>query len=130
MAYADKTASRAYQRRWYHANKAKRAAMRRRNHLRIRSWYEEFKETLRCERCGENHPACLVFHHRDMRSKRFTISHAVGRAMSIAMIQREMAKCDVLCINCHFLAHAESTTRRQRKLPSRKMGASRYALES
>lgn len=131
MAYADKNKGRAYQRRWYHANKEKRRGTRERNKQRIRTWFDALKLTLRCGQCGESHPACLAFHHRDGRTKLVTVAGAVGRQWSLVRIKREIAKCDVLCMNCHLLTHADE--RRQtpkRALPVRKKGATPYAVDT
>ena len=129
MAYRDVEKGRAYQRRWYHAYKKKRAETRRRNQLRIREWFEQLRSRLRCVRCPENHPACLSFHHRPGTKKSFEISMAVARGFSIELISLEMAKCDVLCVNCHLLVHAEqASTKAKRRFPRRQRGKSPYAL--
>lgn len=71
----------------------------------IRNWYRELKASLQCSRCPENHPACLQFHHRDPSEKDFTLSGAFTRGWSIQKLQEEIAKCDVLCANCHAKEH-------------------------
>ena len=55
--------------------------------------------------CGESHPACLVFHHRDPKTKRFAIAHTLHHGVSLTSLQDEMAKCDVICANCHLKFH-------------------------
>lgn len=52
------------------------------------------KASAGCMRCPEKHPACLQFHHRGVVLK-----------MPIAVIESEMAKCDLLCANCHAKLH-------------------------
>jgi hypothetical protein len=47
---------------------------------------EEYKKTLRCADCGQSHPATLDFHHLDPAKE-------------------EIAKCVVLCANCHRIRH-------------------------
>ena len=59
------------------------------------------KATLKCARCGENHPATLQFHHCDPQKKDFNLSEAVREGYSIKRIKKEVAKCTVLCANCH-----------------------------
>lgn len=67
---------------------------------------DALKANLKCVRCGENHPGCLDFHHRDPETKLFAISKGVGRAnKSWESIQAEINKCDVLCANCHRKEH-------------------------
>lgn len=35
----------------------------------IREWFADYKAALKCERCGEDHPALIDFHHRDDSKK-------------------------------------------------------------
>lgn len=66
--------------------------------------FKEYKKTLKCQRCGENHIACLDFHHKNPAEKDFQIG--VGYCSnSIKRIKEEIAKCDVLCANCHKKLH-------------------------
>lgn len=64
------------------------------------AWLKEYKKTLKCSRCPENHPRCLDFHHRDPSEKEQVISEAV-RNFSLVRLKKEIDKCDVLCSNCH-----------------------------
>lgn len=59
----------------------------------------------KCNRCPEKHPACLQFHHKDPTQKEFGISVAVKHAWSLKRIMAEIAKCEVLCANCHAKEH-------------------------
>lgn len=54
--------------------------------------------------CGELDPVCLQLHHRDPKTKKFTISN-VMRSKSESQILKEIEKCDVLCANCHLKYH-------------------------
>ncbi len=49
--------------------------------------------------CGERDPRVLEFHHRD--EKDMAVSELVAGGYSLATIQAEIDKCDVLCANCH-----------------------------
>ncbi len=71
--------------------------------IRIRKWFRDLKDTLSCEICGENHPSCLEFHH--LRKKDNIISKMVVSGYAIDSIQKEMAKCQVVCANCHRKIH-------------------------
>jgi hypothetical protein len=42
----------------------------------------------------------MDFDHRDPSTKGFTVSRMVGRA-TIEAILAEIAKCDIVCANCH-----------------------------
>jgi hypothetical protein len=50
-------------------------------------------------------PSLFEFHHRDARTKELAIS-VDGIARSWARIQAELAKCLLLCANCHRETHA------------------------
>ncbi len=55
----------------------------------------------RCELCGYDRcVAALHFHHLDPSSKRFHLSMQ-GATRSLAVARAEMAKCALLCANCH-----------------------------
>lgn len=58
-----------------------------------------------CQKCGERHLACLDFHHRAGTIK----LGSVGKAgwCGIKRLKEEIAKCDVLCSNCHRKHHFE-----------------------
>ncbi len=70
-------------------------------------WFKEYKSKLKCETCGENHPACLDFHHEDRSIKEMEIYSAVNRGWSEKRILKEIAKCKVLCCKCHRILHYE-----------------------
>ena len=59
-----------------------------------------------CKGCGLGFPARLFeFHHLDARTKDFAIS-ADGILRSWSKIEAELAKCVLLCANCHRETHA------------------------
>jgi integrase len=63
-----------------------------------------------CADCGIMHPAVLQFHHRDGKDGRRGVKHLVRTCRSERIITEEIAKCDILCANCHILRHhAEQT---------------------
>lgn len=73
-----------------------------------RAWVYEYKrDSDGCSRCGETDPACLDFHHRDDTEKEMTISKMITHGFSKAKLRAEMAKCDILCANCHRKEHHE-----------------------
>ena len=68
-------------------------------------WYHDYKTTLKCEICGETHPACLQFHHKDPLEKEGEVATMVNSGYSKEIILKEIAKCSVLCANCHLRQH-------------------------
>lgn len=61
-----------------------------------------YKMSRGCERCGyKEHSCALDFAHRDPQTKKFTISKILTR--NLKTIETEIAKCRILCSNCHRL---------------------------
>jgi len=54
-----------------------------------------------CIQCGGSDPRVLEFHHRDPSEKDMDVTHMLSGGYSIKRIEAELAKCDVLCANCH-----------------------------
>jgi len=73
---------------------------------RRRDWFIELKSKLKCEVCGENHIACLDFHHKNPSEKEITVSLAA--MYSKTKVLNEIEKCIVLCANCHRKLHYKS----------------------
>ncbi len=65
----------------------------------------DLKAATGCKVCGETHPACLDFHHRDPSTKLFTIGSSSKACKSRERVWAEIAKCDVICSNCHRKEH-------------------------
>ena len=75
-----------------------------------------YKSERGCSRCPENHPAALDLHHRqgENKSPRLIPRRKDGTSrnggngwtgLSYAELEEELAKCDVLCANCHRKEH-------------------------
>ncbi|WP_156759614.1 hypothetical protein [Microbacterium karelineae] len=80
------------------------ARHRHRNFVRLMSYLREHP----CCDCGESDPIVLDFDHLPGHSKRFNISQAVGGSTrSWETILSEIAKCEVVCANCHRRRSAE-----------------------
>ena len=62
---------------------------------------QNYKLTEGCTDCGYNaHAEALEFDHRPGVEKLFNIGEKIG-SYSIEKIWAEIAKCDVVCANCH-----------------------------
>ena len=59
-----------------------------------------------CRCCPERTPECLKFHHLDPEMKDLEVSKAVQREWSVSRLLEEIAKCVVVCGNCHDKLHA------------------------
>lgn len=71
----------------------------------IKKWLHEYKSSLKCNRCPENHVSTLDFHHEDPLEKEICVSVAISNGWSIKRILKEIEKCEVLCANCHRKEH-------------------------
>ena len=72
---------------------------------------QEIKDYIRacktaCLYCHESHIACLDFHHREPNEKSFNMGSAHLCRRNIENVKLEIAKCDVICSNCHRKLHA------------------------
>jgi hypothetical protein len=55
-----------------------------------------------CMDCGVQYPSCVMeWDHRPGEIKLFTISQGVNRGRPLAELLAEIAKCDLVCANCH-----------------------------
>lgn len=72
---------------------------------RIRAWLDDLKRAACCVRCGNSDYRVLEFHHTSPQEKLFNISEATKRGMSIQTIMEELAKCEIICANCHKIEH-------------------------
>ena len=74
---------------------------------RRKEWLNELKLKSGCAHCGfDKHPTALQFHH--LRDKTDGVSRmAFITRVSVDRLLVEIAKCIVLCANCHAILHAE-----------------------
>ena len=73
------------------------AELRRERYDRI----AEYKSMKGCKICGEHRPWCLDLHHVNGDDKERAISDMLRKNVSWTKILVELAKCEVLCANCH-----------------------------
>jgi hypothetical protein len=71
----------------------------------LRRWLDDYKKTLCCVRCRFTDYRALEFHHEGTREKDFNISDMIRSGFARETILREIAKCVVLCSNCHQIEH-------------------------
>lgn len=105
MPYKNSAARNAYARAWYHKNKAAHVARVRVNNHRHRDWLRAQKTGKACARCTESDPNCLDWHHLDPLTKEFEVGTSHSRAGKKRTLA-EIAKCILLCANCHRKEHA------------------------
>lgn len=79
----------------------------------LKDWFWDYKRTLSCSSCGASHPAVIQFHH--LKEKIEAVSRLVNMLVPRKKIMAEIAKCRVLCANCHLILHDDE--RRQGMKP-------------
>jgi type VI protein secretion system component VasA len=89
--------------RWYQANKERQIQRQNERKRELVQWVR--KQKTKCERCGFDHPAALVFHHRDPAYKDLSIAAAITSGWGRERIAKEILKCEVVCANCHAIEH-------------------------
>jgi hypothetical protein len=84
----------------------------------------ELKEVHPCADCGNTFPSyCMDFDHKNNATKLDNVSFMISR-FSWSRIEKEIAKCDLVCANCHRIrTHAEPKTFPQN--PDRKLRQNR-----
>lgn len=88
-------------RQWRAGNPAEAKAITKRAYQKRDKWIQAFKT--KCKFCDESRFYCLDFHHRDSGEKIAAIGQV--RHWSQAKLLAEIAKCDVVCANCHRAHH-------------------------
>lgn len=74
-----------------------------------RDYVDSFKDKP-CADCGVQYPPYVMdFDHRDPTEKKFAVSKMVLRRCKLQDIASEIAKCDLVCANCHRERHHGET---------------------
>jgi hypothetical protein len=93
-----------YNKTWYEKNKLHRRAQIYEKRRRERDEWQEFKASIKCERCGAQHAAIIDFHHPNP-SKDDTKVFKLVAARQFKRAYEEAARCHALCSNCHRVEH-------------------------
>jgi hypothetical protein len=87
-----------YDAAWYAANRDRLVGYQRDARMRTYAKLVAIKLESGCVDCGYNvHAAALQFDHRPDEDKSFDVSSKQGWTAT----EQEIAKCDVVCANCH-----------------------------
>jgi hypothetical protein len=93
-----------YQKSWYEKNKERHSARVRERNDRItkenRAYVVRVKMESSCVDCGESNPVVLDFDHVN-GDKSYNVGNLAGGAYSLDTVKAEIAKCEVVCSNCH-----------------------------
>lgn len=113
MSHVDIEKRRATNRRAYHNWKARDGGSiyeERRKEIRkagreTQAKIQALRAEMGCARCSNHDLRVLQFHHRDPSTKAYSVANM--KSMRWERILEEIAKCDVLCANCHSIEHFE-----------------------
>jgi hypothetical protein len=65
-----------------------------------------------CSDCGQTFdPVCMDFDHRPGELKRDCVAKLLSTIASVEAVMQEIAKCDLVCSNCHRLRTKKRKTR-------------------
>lgn len=68
---------------------------------------QQYKAEKGCYVCGMKDHRALQLHHSDPSTKDGNVSDMIVRKFGINVIMTEVAKCNVICANCHQILHYE-----------------------
>lgn len=102
---ANREKCRDYSRKWVAANKEKVRKSRTAAYDALKKEADDHKSRAGCLFCGESNPLCLDFHHRDRSAKKADVSVLIRDKAGRRAVEAEIAKCVVLCANCHRKLH-------------------------
>ncbi len=101
MPYKDPQKQKAALARYFQENKERLRRAQNKKRSLYRRRIQEVKESTPCKDCGESFPHYVMdFDHLPGSKKKFNIGKA-AYAPSMEALEAEMAKCDVVCANCH-----------------------------
>lgn len=100
-----KPCKKVYNKTWYTANKEKHISNVKKNNQRyskeLRKIVDE-KKAVPCADCKNSFPPeCMDFDHLDPSMKIDDIARMVSTSTSVAKLQAEIDKCEVVCACCH-----------------------------
>ena len=107
MPYSNPKQQKAAQHRWYLRNKEKILEKGRKDKIKKREYLNKQKDKP-CQDCSVRYPWFVMdFDHRDSQSKKMAISEAVHK-LGWKKLKEEVARCDVVCANCHRIRTAKT----------------------
>lgn len=110
MAYKNKEDEVAYRRRYYLRNKEimnnRANESRDSRRAKIYKIINKRKSETPCADCKQfYHYTQMDFDHLESSEKVSSIANMIGQTRSLESIETEIAKCELVCANCHRLRH-------------------------
>jgi hypothetical protein len=102
MAVPSTRPQRPYNIRYYWSHRAEEIERVRRRQRAAVEWLRDELRQVACADCGKSYaPYVMDFDHRDPATKAFSLLADKVLLMSRDVLLAEVAKCDVVCANCH-----------------------------
>jgi hypothetical protein len=80
------------------------------NKQELKKKLSEIKEASGCVDCGIKNYILLDFDH--LSDKKYNVSRMIHDGFSWAAIKKEIAKCEVVCANCHRIRTHDRLTKK------------------
>ena len=77
----------------------------------LRAWARAERARNGCQACPASDPRVLTFHHRSSETKDRGVGALVSHGATFETVRAEVAKCTVLCHNCHRKRHYTAPNR-------------------
>ena len=125
MPFKDPEKRKEAQRDWYLRHKKFMLLKNRRRRQEIREFIHNLKDKP-CDDCNKKYPFYVLdYDHKDRKDKDFDIGSAPRRRMGKDRILKEIAKCELVCANCHRIRtyNANSSNGRMRVSDTRHRGS-------
>jgi hypothetical protein len=105
MPSKDKEKNAEYFRKWYENNKELQMQRVKDQQAKLTQEVADYKESNPCKDCGNFYPACVMDFDHISDNKFKNVSSLVRRG-SRKQVWEEVAKCELVCANCHRLRTA------------------------
>lgn len=105
-----------YQKQYYKDNPKRLRERRRKRKEEIKEYINNYKLLRGCEICGYKKCAVALEFHHTGDDKEFDIGRAGDRRVSLERLKKEMAKCIILCANCHRELHDKENNVQKKEL--------------
>jgi hypothetical protein len=105
MPTSDPIKKKASARRHYLKHAAAIKAAVKINRDKAKDRWREYKASLACVQCGENHPATFDFHHVIRKPDNQKVNKLLSNKSYKKAIKEIKERCVVLCANCHRKLH-------------------------
>lgn len=89
---------------WYPKNKEKHKKLVNRNNVKTKQERQQLVDKLKdvpCKDCGNKFPPCAMDFDHVRGTKLIDVAAAVSRGWAEKRILEEIAKCEIVCANCH-----------------------------